>query len=56
MCVTLLEREDFKLPLGGLDNMFSQTVQKSLKILQLALSWQNQDYNVVAKVLEEAMK
>ena len=47
--VISLERGEFKLSIGGLNNNIPYTVQKLSKILQPAWSWQIRDFNMVLK-------
>ena len=47
--VISLERGEFKLSIGGLNNNIPYTVQKLSKILQPAWSWQTRDFNMALK-------
>ena len=42
----IVERGDFKLSIGGLNNNIPYMVRKLSTILQLAWSWQTQDFNM----------
>ena len=47
-----MERGEFKLSIGGLNNNIPYTVQKLSKILQPAWSWQTRDFNMALKAEE----
>ena len=47
--VISLERGEFKLSIGGLNNNIPYMVQKLLKILQSTWSWQTRDFNMALK-------
>ena len=48
--VISLERGEFKLSIGGLNNNIPYMVQKLSKILQSTWSWQTRDFNMALKV------
>ena len=49
----LLEREDFKLSVGSLNNKFPYTVEGLLNILQSALCLSSRDFNMAVNGHEE---
>ena len=57
--VISLKRGEFKLSIGGLNNNIPYMVQKLVKILQLAWSWQTRDFNMAlnaeARAIEQRM-
>ena len=54
--VISMKRGDFKLSIGGLNNNIPYTVQKLSMILQLAWSWQTQDFNMTLNAEARAME
>ena len=53
--VLLLEREDFKLSIFGLNSEFPYTMQESLNILRSPSCWQSRDFNMERERRSNAM-
>ena len=52
----IVEKREFKLSIGGLNNNISYTVQKLSMILKSAWSWQTRDFNTALNAEARAME